>query len=187
MRQARSHLHAVDVNFGVVHLLQAGSDGGSQAASVLQLVFVHPLVALDEGQEGLGRDEHVAAVPLKILLTALAHAAVHVAHQRDQVLLHLQQWQSQRKSAYKVAVKWSCCKHLACTRSFRTKEVDWRMQLASRCCPLTICAHVRCMLAGGSIAKLLHTDTGSSETTQTPCLTQEVCQHPHIAAMLLHP
>lgn len=53
------------------------------------LLLVDTLVALDEGQVGLGRDVGGAAVALEVLHAALGHAVLEGAHALHHLRLHL--------------------------------------------------------------------------------------------------
>ena len=84
------YLHAVDVELGIVHFLEARVDGGCHGPRLGQLAAVQPLVALQEAQVALGGHVDVPPVAGVVLLAGPGHARVRRAHQHLQRVLHLQ-------------------------------------------------------------------------------------------------
>mmetsp|Transcript_6834 Transcript_6834/g.15119 ORF Transcript_6834/g.15119 Transcript_6834/m.15119 type:complete len:469 (+) Transcript_6834:4202-5608(+) len=82
-------LHLVHIRLGLKHLLQAQLNGHRQLLGVGPLLAVQLLVALDEGEVGLGGDVHVAPELLKVLLAGRRHKHVHVAHHELERVLSL--------------------------------------------------------------------------------------------------
>ena len=74
-------------HYGTVAVLLAVPVGECLDLGVL--LVVDALVALDEGQVGLGRDVGGAAVALEVLHAALGHAVLERAHALHHLRLHL--------------------------------------------------------------------------------------------------
>eukprot|EP00968_Pinguiococcus_pyrenoidosus_P007309 scaffold486_cov254-Pinguiococcus_pyrenoidosus.AAC.2 len=82
-------LEGLDILRPAPQLLQAQADAALLVLELVELDGVGLLEVLDEAEVALGRLEHLAPHPLKVLLAGRGHQAVHHAHVRDEALLLL--------------------------------------------------------------------------------------------------